>query len=79
MPNRTECDMGREVIREFYVAAVETACAAGFASTRLLQDRLGIGYYRASILIKAMKERGIIGEFDNERLRYPVIEPMGFY
>src|ERR1700677_2526186 len=26
-----------------YAAAVEAVCAAGFGSTRLLQDRLGIG------------------------------------
>jgi DNA segregation ATPase FtsK/SpoIIIE-like protein len=71
--------MGREVIREFYVAAVETACAAGFTSTRLLQDRFGIGYYRASILIEAMRQDGVIGDFDNEQLMYPLIEARGFY
>jgi DNA segregation ATPase FtsK/SpoIIIE-like protein len=69
----------RETLEDHYAAAVEAVCAAGFASTPLLQDRFWIGYYRASILIKAMQEDGIIGEFDNARLLYPLIEARGFY
>jgi DNA segregation ATPase FtsK/SpoIIIE-like protein len=68
-----------ETLDRHYAAAVEAVCAAGFGSTRLLQDRLDIGNYCASLLTEAMQEDGILGEFDCENLRYALIEARGFY
>jgi DNA segregation ATPase FtsK/SpoIIIE-like protein len=68
-----------ETLEHHYAAAIEAVCAAAFGSTRLLQDCLGIGYYRASILIEAPQENGIIGEFDCESLTYGLVDPRGFY
>ena len=66
-----------ETLERHYAHAVEAVCASGFGSTRLLQDCLGIGYYRAILLIEALQESGILGEFDCER--YALIETRGFY
>jgi DNA segregation ATPase FtsK/SpoIIIE-like protein len=53
-----------ETLERHYAHAVEAVCASGFGSTRLLQDCLGIGYHRASLLIEALQENGILGEVD---------------
>ena len=44
--------------------AVEVVCAAGKASTSLLQRKLRVGYGRASRLMDIMEERGIIAMSD---------------
>lgn len=44
--------------------AVEVVCAAGKASTSLLQRKLRVGYGRASRLMDVMEERGIIAMSD---------------
>jgi S-DNA-T family DNA segregation ATPase FtsK/SpoIIIE len=44
--------------------AVEVVCAAGKASTSLLQRKLRVGYGRASRLMDIMEERGIIATSD---------------
>jgi DNA segregation ATPase FtsK/SpoIIIE-like protein len=66
-----------ETLERHYAHAVEAVCASGFGSTRLLQDCLGIGYHRASLLIEALQENGILGEV--ESLRYGLVAPRGFY
>jgi DNA segregation ATPase FtsK/SpoIIIE-like protein len=43
---------------------VEVVCAAGKASTSLLQRKLRVGYGRASRLMDVMEERGIIAMSD---------------
>ena len=68
-----------ETLDQYYIAAVEAVSAAGFGSTRLLQSQLGIAYYPALILIEAMQKARVIGEFNNAKLRYELIEPRGFY
>ena len=64
-----------ETLDQYYIAAVEAVSAAGFGSTHLLQSQLGIAYYPALILIEAMQKAGVIGEFDNARLRYELDLP----
>jgi S-DNA-T family DNA segregation ATPase FtsK/SpoIIIE len=44
--------------------AVDVVCAAGKASTSLLQRKLRVGYGRASRLMDIMEERGIIAMSD---------------
>jgi hypothetical protein len=44
--------------------AVEVVCAAGKASTSLLQRKLRVGYGRASRIMDVMEERGIIAMSD---------------
>jgi DNA segregation ATPase FtsK/SpoIIIE-like protein len=68
-----------ETLAHHHAAAVETVSAAGFGSTRLLQTRLDIGYYRATLLIEAMQAAGLLGEFDDRLLQYELLEARGFY
>jgi hypothetical protein len=73
--NRTCCDIYEDMIHH----AAVTVCEAGYGSSFVIGKKLGIGYNRSRMLIEALQEAGILGEFDLETRRFPLIRPIGFY
>jgi hypothetical protein len=60
-------------------AAAQIVCEAGYGSSFVIGKKLGIGYNTSSKLIAALQVAGILGEFDNETRRYPLLRSIGFY
>ncbi|NRA74853.1 MAG: DNA translocase FtsK, partial [Planctomycetes bacterium] len=54
---------------ELFDEAIRVILETGRGSTTLLQRRLGIGYTRASRLMDAMTEQGIVGAFKGSKAR----------
>jgi hypothetical protein len=50
--------------------AAVTVCEAGYGSSFVIGKKLGIGYNRSRMLIEALQEAGILGEFDLETRRW---------
>lgn len=69
----------QETLDRHYPAAVEIVSAAGYGANRLLQDRLNLSYWRASVLIAALRAAGILGDELDEDARFKLIAPRGFY
>lgn len=62
---------------DLYQDAVRCVIESGKASASLLQRRLRVGYGRASRLIDAMEEQGIIGPADGARPRDVLVSSLG--
>jgi hypothetical protein len=60
-------------------AAAQIVCEAGFGSSFVIGKKLGIGYNTSSKLIEVLQEAGILGAFDLETRRFPLLRSIGFY
>lgn len=69
-------DSGMDSDDEMFKDAVQCVIESGKASTSLLQRRLRIGYGRASRLMDAMEEQGIISQADGARPREVLVSSL---
>lgn len=53
---------------DLYLEALSVVQSAGRASTKLLQDKMLIGYNRASTLIERMEKEGVVKPLDTSRI-----------
>ncbi|MCW5937693.1 MAG: hypothetical protein KIT11_10360 [Fimbriimonadaceae bacterium] len=60
----------------FWEEAVRWVVERGEASTSMLQRKFSIGFQRASRLLDAMEEQGIVGKRDGPRPRQVLVDPM---
>ncbi len=68
-PPKSAAQDGSAEVDEKYAEAVAAVCETGNASASMLQRRLRVGYNRASGLIEAMEDEGIIGPAEGLRPR----------
>jgi hypothetical protein len=59
--------------------AAQIVCGAGYGSSFVIGKKLGIGYNTSSKLVEVLQEAGILGEFDLETRRFPLLRSIGFY
>lgn len=67
---------GDDALDPVWEDAVRWVADRGQASTSMLQRRFSIGFQRASRLLDAMEERGIVGPRDGPRPREVLVSPM---
>ncbi len=72
-PKKESGDFGDEGVDTLWEEAVRFVVERGQASTSMLQRRFSVGFQRASRLVDAMEERGIVGPRDGPRPREALV------
>lgn len=65
------------VDQDLFLQAAEIVSRAGYGSTPLLCEELGIGYNRARQCIDALRQARILGAYHDDK--WELIRPIGFY
>ncbi len=71
-----EAEMADQESEPLWEESVRWVVERGQASTSMLQRKFSIGFQRASRLLDAMEERGIVGPRDGPRPREVLVDPM---
>jgi hypothetical protein len=64
---------------ELFIQAAQVVSEAGFASNKLLRDKLPVGWFHAQLLLTDLHSAGVIAAEADDDGKVLLLRPCGFY